>query len=186
MKKINKKNYYIIISVILIIVFLIIGIIYINREEEVVNDIKEIIPTEEISDEQLRSTIISLYYINKNTGEIEVENKKIDSKKILNNTYNEILNMWINGPESNNLMCGCSKDTKINNIEIKNNCAVIDFSKEFLDNKDNVDELKNIYCIVNTLTELKEINCVKILIDGEENVYYGNINLSEKYIRLNE
>jgi spore germination protein GerM len=62
----------------------------------------------------------------------------------------------------------------------------VDFSKEFLDNRENVDELKNIYCIVNTLTELKEINYVQILIDGKENVYYGNINLSEKYLKLNE
>ena len=49
-----------------------------------------------------------------------------------------------------------------------------------------INELRIVYCIVNTLTELNEINSVKILIDGEENVYFGSVNLSEEYFRLKE
>lgn len=187
MKKIDKKNLIIVISVIAIIIVVIGSIIYFNKEEEIVVDNKnEIIPTEEISDVQLRNTNLVLYYINKDTGEIEAENRKIDSKKLMNNAPKEIIKIWLKGPENENLICGCLENTKVNNIKINDDCAIVDFSKEFLDNRENVDELKNIYCIVNTLTELKEINYVQILIDGKENVYYGNINLSEKYLKLNE
>ena len=36
------------------------------------------------------------------------------------------------------------------------------------------------------MTELTEINSVKILINGQENNYLGEFNLSEKYVKLNE
>ncbi len=48
------------------------------------------------------------------------------------------------------------------------------------------EEVKVVYCIVNTLTELTEVDCVRILVDGQENKYLGNINLSEKYVRLGD
>ena len=186
--KINGKKLFFIAVILLIIILSIVVWSYINADEEVINNVQEIIPSEEITDEQLRSTSISLYFINKETGEIEVECKRIDSKKLLENPYNEILNLWIQGANSEKLTTGCSEELKINKIEINKNCAVVDFSEEFLKkiNNENISELKIIYCVVDTLTELMEIDSVKILINGQENIYFGNINLSEEYYRLSE
>lgn len=182
----NKKIFFIIVGILI----LILGIIlwgYFNGEEEVINNIQEIIPQEEISDEQLRNTLISLYFINDETGEVEVESRLIDAKILLNSPYNELINLWLQGPHSEKLNNYCGKNVKINNIEIKGDCAIIDFSKEFINeyNGKKNEELNVVYCLVNTLTELTEINCVKILIDGKEGQYLGNINLSEKYYRTN-
>ncbi len=184
--KLNNKKIIIFSIIILLIIFLIIIWSFVNSDEEVINNIQEIVPGEEISDEQLRNTTISLYFINKNTGEIEVENRIIDSKKLLENPYKELLTLWIKGPENNLLTTGNSSEIKINKIEINKNCAVIDLNEMFLEkiNNENINELKIIYCIVNTLTELTEIDSVKILINGEENIYFGNINLSEEYFKL--
>lgn len=182
-----KKIYFITIGILLIILAVILWS-YFNSDEEVVNESKEIVPQEEISDEQLRNTLISLYFINKDSGEIEVESKLIDAKKLLNNPYEELINLWLLGPNSEKLKTNCSNDTKLNGIVLDGDCAVVDFTRNFIDgysgNKN--EEIKVIYCIVNTLTELTEVNSVKILIDGEENQYLGDFNLSEKYYRLDE
>lgn len=177
---------YLFLAVIVISILVIIWSI-INGEKEVINNITEITPAEEISDEQLRTTNISLYYINVENGEIEKENRQIDSKKLMNNPCLELLNIWKEGPTKNNLSTGISNEFKIIKTEINDNCAIIDFDNEFLKKKnEEINELKIIYCIVDTLTELNEIDSVKILINGQENVYFGNINLSEKYCKLSE
>lgn len=183
----SRKKVLIIIGIILIIILGIFAWSYFNRDEEVINNVSEITPQQEISDEQLRNTIVSLHYINNETGELEIESRLIDAKILLNNPYNELLNLWLQGANSEKLKTGCSKNVKINNVELNGDCVVIDFSKEFIEEYDGKsgEELNVVYGIVNTLTELTEINCVKILIDGQENQYLGNINLSEKYYKIN-
>ena len=63
-----------------------------------------------------------------------------------------------------------------------NDCVVIDFSKEFLNyNKEDENEKNNlINSIVNTLTELTEVNKVKILIEGNENDEFNEIYARKK------
>lgn len=181
----NKKIFIIIIC----LIGLIIGIItwaYFNSDEEVVNIPQEITPEEEISDEQLRNTIISLYFINESTGELEIENRMIDAKDLLENPYKELIDLWLEGAENESYKTYLSENVIVNSVEVKENCAYVDFTEEFINGYtgNNGDELKVIYCIVNILTELKEVDYVKILINGEENKYLGNINLSEKYCRV--
>lgn len=182
-----KKLYFIVIGILLIILGIVLWSYY-NSDEEVVNNEKEIIPQEEISDEQLRNTIISLYYINKETKEIDVESRLIDVKKLLNNPYDELLKMWFEGPKNVNLKNNYQNNVKINNVKLENDCVIIDMSEDFITqfNGEDDERIKIINCIVKTLTELTEVNSVKILIDGEENKYFGEFNLSEKYMRINE
>lgn len=184
----NAKKLYFIIMGILLIVLGIVLWSYFNSDEEVINESQEIIPEAEISDEQLRNTVVSLYFINKESGEIEFESKLIDAKILLNNPYEELINLWLKGPNNEKFETYCSEDVKLNSVEIKNDCAIIDFSKEFIENytgKEN-DAIKVIYCIVDTLTELTEVNSIRILIDGKEGQYLGNFNLSETYYRISE
>ena len=180
-----KKLYFIVVGILLIILGIVLWSYY-NRDEIVINESSEITPQEEISDEQLRNTVVSLFYINKDTGEIESENKLIDVKVLLNNPYEELINLWLSGPNNEKLKNNCSENTKLNNVKLEGDCVIIDFSKEFIEEytgKEDED-FKLIYCIVNTLTELNEVNSIKILIDGEENKYLGNFNLSEKYVKI--
>ena len=48
----------------------------------------------------MKDKILEVTNLNKTyhdeTGEIEKESRRIDSKKLLENPYNELLNLWIN------------------------------------------------------------------------------------------
>ena len=72
------------------------------------------------------------------------------------------------------------EDLEIINTEFTNGCVTIDMSTEFLNYTEDTD-LKNkmIYSIVNTLTELTEVDSVKFLINGE-----SNDEFNEEYVRI--
>lgn len=186
-----KNKWKIIYFIVITILLIVLGVIlwsYHNRDEEVIIENNEIIPGEEISDEQLRNTAVSLYFINKETGEMEQESRLIDVKKLMNNPYEEIIRMWLAGSENANLVTACSKNVKLNSAKLDGNCVVIDLSKEFVGeySGEKGQESKTIYSLVNSLTELTEVDCIKILIDGKEGEKLGGLSLSEKYFRLGE
>ena len=80
--------------------------------------------------------------------------------------------------------------TKINSIELKGDTLYIDFSKEFIDNHTGGEEQESatIYSIVNTMTNLTEVNSVKILIDGEENKAFNDnlIKFDDPFVVIKE
>lgn len=163
-----KKKIIIAIIGIILIGLCIIGW-YINKQKKEV--IEEYVPQEEISEQQLRETMVSLYYQNKETKKLIPEGRLIDAKMLLKNPYELLINLLIGNPKNENLETVIPKDTKIQKAEIKGDIVIIDFSKEFIDNHEGGEEAekKTIQSIVNTLTELTEVNGVKILIEGKEN-----------------
>lgn len=176
------------ILIVLTILLIIGGIIFFctrNRQEEVVQS--EITPEEEISEEQERKTMISLYFKDKETNELAKENRMIDAKILANNPYKALVEMLIEGSKVENLQTIIPEGTKINNVDIKGNVVYIDFSKEFINNHEGglENEIKTVYSIVDTLTELNEVTFVKILIDGEENLEFldGFMNFRENFER---
>ena len=142
--------------------------IYNPSEKSAVN---EIVPEEEISEEQMRQTIVSLYFYNPETKSLMPEGRLIDVKDLLDNPYQKLIGLLIEGPQNQSLTKTIPDGTKVNKIELKGDILYVDLSKEFIDNhKGGVDEEKaSIYSIVNTMTNLTEVNGVKILIEGEEN-----------------
>lgn len=135
-------------------------------------------PQEEISEEQSRQTKVTLYFENIDTGELETEIKVMDANILINNPEEELINLLIKGPQSSNLKKLIPEGTVVHNITINNSCAEINVSNEFLNYGDEKNKLKIINSIVNTLTNLKEINSIKFLINGE-----ANNNLSEIYLK---
>ena len=166
----NKKK---VLIIGIIILFLVLAgvwyfFIYNPSEKSAVN---EIVPEEEISEEQMRQTIVSLYFYNPETKSLMPEGRLIDVKDLLDNPYQKLIGLLIEGPQNQSLTKTIPDGTKVNKIELKGDILYIDLSKEFIDNhKGGVDEEKaSIYSIVNTMTNLTEVNGVKILIEGEEN-----------------
>jgi spore germination protein GerM len=100
-----------------------------------------------------------------------------------------ILGLLAEGPSSNELESVIPQDTKILETTINKGCLTINFSKEFVENApEDEKKIENmIYCIVNTLTELNEVESVKFLIEGEsvEGFEGNNIKLTEEYFRKN-
>ena len=168
---------------IIIFIIIILGIYFIYKNIEikkVEDEYQDYTPEEEISDSQTLQTKIILYFENIETGELETEIKLIDENLLIKNQYKELIDLLIKGPQSSNLKKLIPDGTKLNDVNIEKNCAIINFSEEFLNYENEEKKLKIINSIVNTLTNLKEINSVSFLINGEKNEKLNEIYLKNK------
>ena len=148
-----------------------------NKKEE--NILQDYTPEQEITEEQNRQTIVSLYFINKETKQISPEARLIDITEIINNPYERLVTLLIEGPKNEKLEGIIPNNTKVLKTYLEEDCVVIDFSKEFLEyNKDKKELLTQ--TITSTLTELTEVNKVKILIQGEVNDDFKDIYSRKK------
>lgn len=149
-----------------------------NKQEE--TSIEEYTPEEEISEDQARQTIVSLYFLEKETGKLTPEARLVDVKDIINIPYEKLFEMLKEGPKNDKLQRLIPEDTNLIKSYRENDCLVLDLSKDFLtfdfSNETNKNNL--IASIVNTMTELTEVNTVKFLIEGKQ-----NDNLKDVYAR---
>lgn len=180
----NKKVLFCIIIVVILLIIL--SIIFFfncsNSNDNVTNEIAEYTPQEEFSDDEIRKTIISLYFKNIETNSLIAEAKCIDVKDLSKDPYTYLINLLITGPESEKLESAIPAGTKVNSCTLKGNIVYVDLSKEFIDNAPSGinEESMIVYCIVNTLTELNEVSGVKFLINGEENQSFKDEKMSFK------
>ena len=156
-------------GIILGLIFVILLGWIINYNKDVLEN-NVIIPEEEISDNQLRQTIVTLYFFGKNSAKIEPEARQIDVKKLIENPYKELINLLIEGPKNNELLKLIPENTKLNNVDFEDGIVEIDFSEEFINGQNLGEEQEQliINSILKTLIELNEVNGIKILINGEE------------------
>ena len=176
----NKKVWIILVSLLVIAIIGIGVYLFIINQEPVPEN--EIQPQEEISDEQMRQTIVTLYYQNKETNELTAEGKIVDVKTLFTDPYTTLINLLMENPKNEKLKSTIPTDTKILKAELKGDIVYIDFSKEFIENHQGGldEENATIYSIVNTLTEPNEVSGVKILINGKENQSFKDNIISFK------
>ncbi len=160
-----KKKIIIIIGIIMLLIGLgIFAIFNFSTERgENVENITEIQPEEEISDEQMRETSIKLYYTDKISGVLVPEIRLVDAKDLVENPYLFVIKELMKGPQNESLESPIPEKTKVNSIQLKKNTICIDISEDFLKSSGT----DSIYSIVNTLTEFNEVEEVKFLINGE-------------------
>lgn len=144
-----------------------------NEEKTEIGE--EYIPQSEISEEQERQTIVSLYFPNKENKKIMPEARLVDIKELVNIPYEKLMNLLIEGPKSDKLENIIPKQTKVLRTFMEGDTLVLDLTKDFLnydmeqeDGKENL--INSITC---TMTELTEVNNVKFLIEGEENEQFN-------------
>lgn len=183
-----KKKIIILIIILLIIGILVGGYFFIkNNNNEKSN---EIIPEEEISEEQMRQTIVSLYFYNNDTKELVSEGRLIDVKNLLENPYQKLMELLIQGPENQSLSKTIPEGTKINKVELKGDILYLDLSSEFIENHEGGEEKESatIYSIVNTMTNLTEVNSIKILIDGNQDMAFKDnlIKFDDPFVVIKE
>ncbi len=176
----NKKI--ILLFLILLIIIFIVGFMAIKyvkekKQKEIEN---EYTPQEEISEDQFRETIVSLYFPDKETNMLKPEARLVNVKDILKSPYNVLVELLISGPKNDKLKSVVPENVKLLNSTLEGECLIIDFSEEFLnyDKSDNKVKDNLIDSIVNTVTELNEVNKVKFLINGQTNEEF-----KEEYIR---
>lgn len=157
-----------------------------DKNEEIIS---EYVPEVEISDNELRKTIVTLYFKEKDQKNIKSEARLVDSKELLREPYKVLIGMLVEGPKDSKLETAIPENTKVLKTELKGSTVIIDLSEEFINQapEEEIEKSNMIYSIVNTLTELKEVDSVKFLINGEEVNGFDEdgINLTSEFVRKN-
>ncbi|MBR6034238.1 MAG: GerMN domain-containing protein [Clostridia bacterium] len=179
-----KGKIFLCVIIIALLIFSIFILMQNNTEEEII----EYTPEEEISEEQTRKTLVTLYFLNKETNDLMPEARLVDAKILVNNPYESLVNLLLEGPKNDKLQSVIPAKTKLNKAYLEGNTAVVDLSTDFIKdiNLGAEAESKIVYSIVNTLVELTEIDSVKILIDGKEGCafYDKAINFKSAFVRI--
>lgn len=175
--------------IIILIILFVIGIgfkIITNQNKNY--SISEYIPEEEISEEQLRKTNITLFFYDKRTEELGTEIRQIDSKQLLDNPERLLIEYLIEGPKDETLTKLFPENTKLINYRIEKDIIYLNFSEEFINNE-NTNETEQrllIKSILKTIIQLNEINGIKIIINGNENMNFIDSEINFKNIFTNK
>ena len=97
-----KSKKIVIIFTLLFIIVLIggyFGIKYVKEKQEMDTTVEEYTPEEEISENQLRQTIVSLYFQSKESKELVPEARLVDIREIINDPCDKLIYLLIEGPD---------------------------------------------------------------------------------------
>ena len=152
----------IIITILILFIIVFTGIIIFNISVET-----EYIPEVEVEETELRKTMINLYFFDMTTNEITKESRLIDSKELLKKPYEVQVQKIIDGSENENYESFIPEGTEVLETSLNNGWVFISFNKKF--EEINYEKLEIIQDIIyNTISELKEVTSIKILIEGNE------------------
>jgi len=184
-----KKRELYILMILIATVAVTVFLLYKNYTKTIIpHDIIETIPSDivennndEDSDDK-RNITLSLYFGN---GEgLQIEERKI----VVNNNF-EIpimaLTELIKGPQNSDYSGTIPKGTKINSVNLGNGLAIVDLSKEFIDNHigGSESEISTIYSVVNTLCDIPIINRVEFLIDGQKRSIFKHFTFDDIFTK---
>lgn len=112
---------------------------------------------------------IVLYFKGNEAMKLEKEYRNVSMKRIAENMPKTVVEELLKGPVNKELHSLIPSGTKFLNIELQGNTAILNLSNEFVDEQEGEsNSLLAIYSIVNSLTEITEIEQVKFLINGKE------------------
>lgn len=133
---------------------------------------------------------VCLYFSDEQQTKLVKEIRYLDineAKKGANALASSIVKELLAGPKANGLKAVIPDGTSLRSpIKIEDRVAVVDLTKDFIDKHPGgktMEEL-TVYSIVNTLTEMKEVERVKIIINGKETKNFkGNVLLNSDFPR---
>ena len=91
-----------------------------------------------------------------------------------------IVRRLIEGPQSVSLLPTVPEGTELLNISVEDRICAVDFSEAFRDNRPDtaLGERMTVFSVVNSLTQLDEVDAVDILVQGEKVERYLHLDLS--------
>ena len=171
--------------VVIVIILIIVGILayFLINNISITknNEYMDYTPQEEISENQTRQTSINLYFLSPETNTIKSEGRSVNANELLKNPYKLIVEKLIEGPESSTLEKVFPENTRLIDANIQNNCVTLNFSEEFMNFKDDTQKYNIINSILDSLTQLTEVDSIKILINNET-----KDGLSQEYATISE
>lgn len=96
-----------------------------------------------------------------------------------------ILHSLIGGPQSESLRPTIPDGTMLLNVSVVERVCIVNFSAEFLQNRprNGLEERMTVFSVVNSLTQLEEVDSVEILVEGSSVERYFELNLSRELVR---
>lgn len=164
----NKKILFLLICILIIILvalFFIVKKFNSKNTSEENTSYNDYIPQEEISSEQMRETMVTLYFLDPEKN-LKSEGKLIDSALLLENPYKLLVELLLAGPQTESLTNVFPANTQILDVSFENNCVTLNFSEDLLNLEEDNQKYDIINCLLNTLTQLNEVNSIKILVNN--------------------
>ena len=175
----NKKK--LLIIIILIITALFIYLIATNISITKTDEFSDYTPEEEISEQQAKETSITLYFLDKDTNKLKSTSVLVNLNDLLKNPYSFIVNKLIAGPSDEKLQAVFPENSRLIDTNFSNGCVTLNFSDDLLKFTDDTQKFNIINSILNSLSQLNEVNSIKFLINNEPNE-----KLSEEYSVISE
>lgn len=129
---------------------------------------------------------LKLYYAEGEGAKLGAEIRYIPASESKEDIYSVIIRELLKDPVSDTLKRVIPEGTSLlNNVIVEKGTASVDLSKDFVDKIANDANTQNlaVYSIVNTLTELKEIDRVKILVQGKSLASLGQVRIDGQLAR---
>jgi spore germination protein GerM len=122
---------------------------------------------------------IKIYFPNENANYLQIEERELAQDSDL---YYHIFEELKAGPEDSELGETIPAGSQLLDYKIEEKLIILNFNREFRDNHwgGSTGELMTVYSIVNSYTDLDQIESVRILIEGEEvESLVGHLDLSQ-------
>lgn len=151
-----------------------------NGEEIGILNRENIVLNPKISPEKIDYKEVILYFVDEEELGLAPEKRLIEIKQS-QSLETQIVEQLILGPKQKGYFLTVPSETKIRNIKTEGGICYVDLSSEFVTKHTggSMAETFAIYSIVNSLTELEEVNKVQFLIEGEKvQNYKGSIDIS--------
>jgi len=184
----KKKKFAVLIVAILAIVSLaVVGAIAKQEENKKVEaSTQDVEQSEERIEETEKTVEVVLYFSDANAEKLIREKRMVNYETYKQNPQKVIVEELIKGPLDSKLYSVIPNGTKLLSVEVKDRKAIVDLSKDFIDNHNggSTGEIMTIYAIVNSLTELKDIDKVEFKIEGEsKEEFKGHLIFNEAFVR---
>ncbi len=175
-----KKNYFIYLSVTIMILALMVQCVSLQISE---NSIGE--PPVNIAPIPEKTVETVTLYFKSAMGDYLVREARM-IERTFESREEAILRELINGPSRTDLQATVPPQTKVFSVLSVDGATYVNFSREFVTPiliGDRTEAL-TVYSIVNSLTEIKAVRRVQILVEGERlNIFQKHLSLREPYVR---
>jgi len=187
----GKKRAIFILAVLAIVSLAVVGAISKREENKKVETSTQEVEqkVEEKAEEPEKTVEIVLYFADANAEKLIQEKRMVNYETYKNSPARVITEELIKGPLDSKLYSIIPNGTKLLSIEAKDRTIIVNLSKEFVDNHNggSTGEIMTIYGVVNSLTELKDIDSVEFKIEGEvKEDFKGHMIFNEPFERDEE
>ena len=110
-----------------------------------------------------------MYFIENGNNSLKPEGRLVSVNTLLQDPYKELSQLLLDGPKTSGLSKIIPDNTRILETTLNNSCVTLNFSQEILNFNDDTQKYNIINSLLNTLTQLNEVNSIKILVNGEPN-----------------